>query len=108
MIISAMRKRIIFQRHIVKADSIGNHINSWDNFYSCWASSKVKSASETEDAAQTLEQSKLIFTVRYCPKAAEITSTEYRIIFEGRIYGIETVDTTYKDSVKFTAVLERR
>lgn len=112
MYIAGMRAKILFQKHIVKADSIGNRLNEWENFYSCWASVKTsgRAANENENAAQTIQQSRLDFTVRYCEKVSEITSTEYRIFFNGRIYDIEAVDVMKfeKKCLKFTAVLVNR
>lgn len=112
MNIAGMRAKILFQRHIVKVDSIGNRLNEWENFYSCWASVKTsgRTAVENEDDVQTVEQKRFDFTVRYCEKVSEITSTEYRIFFNGRIYDIEAVDVMKfeKKCLKFTAVLVNR
>ncbi|MBQ2617571.1 MAG: phage head closure protein [Synergistaceae bacterium] len=109
MNIAAMNVRIMFQKHYTETDEIGNHINSWKNCYACWATVKSSSrvSQETEEAAQTIEQSKVEFTVRYCVKTAEINSTEYRIIFDGRIYDIDSVDIMAfrRKSLKFTAHL---
>ena len=107
-----MNERITFQRQDVTVDEIGNHINKWSDYYSCWAavsSSKI-STKEKEEAAQTLEQERLDFTVRDCPQASIITSTEYRIIFKGRIYGIDKTDSMdfKKKTLKFSASLVRR
>ena len=112
MKVSTLNSRITFQKHIVTVDEIGNRINSWEDYYSCWAAvaaSKL-SVKETDDTAQTLEQQKLDFTVRYCEKTAAINSTEYRIIFEGRIYNISSINNMsfLKKSLKFTADLARR
>ena len=112
MNIAAMNVRIMFQKHYVVIDEIGNHINSWKNCYACWATVKSSSrvSQETEEAAQTVEQNKVEFTVRYCAKTAEINSTEYRIFFTGRIYDIDSVDimALRKKSLKFTAHLVSR
>jgi len=115
MNIAGMRARIIFQKSIVKIDEIGNHTNEWANFYSCWAGIKNsgrggRSTSEKHEAAQTLEQKRLDFTVRYCEKISEINSTEYRIYFNEQIYNIEASDIMKfdKKSLNFTAVLVSR
>lgn len=113
MNIAAMNERITFQKHIVEADNIGNRINAWADYFSCWASVSTASrlnANEKNEAAQTLEQDRLDFTVRWCSQTAEITSTEYRIIFRERIYNIEHVDImkSKKQSLKFSAYLVRR
>ncbi len=112
MNIAGMNERITFQRHIVETDEIGNRINTWDDYFSCWASvsSSKLNASEKNEAAQTLEQDRLDFTVRWCSQTSEITSTEYRIIFRERIYNIDHTDImkSKKQSLKFSGYLVRR
>ena len=112
MNIAAMNERITFQKNIVEIDDIGNRINTWEDYFSCWASvsSSKLNVNEKNEAAQTLEQARLDFTVRWCSQTAEITSTEYRIIFRERIYNIDHVDIGKfkKQSLKFSAYLVRR
>ena len=107
-----LNQRIMLQRHIVNVDAIGNHINTWEDYFSCWASvatSKLN-VSEKNEAAQTLEQDRLDFIVRYCPQTSEVSSTEYRIIFKERIYNIDHTDImkSKKQSLKFSGYLVRR
>lgn len=112
MNIAAMNERITFQKHIVEIDDIGNRINTWEDYFSCWASVSASklNVGEKNEAAQTLEQDRLDFTVRWCSQTAEITSTEYRIIFRERIYNIDHIDIgkNKKQSLKFSAYLVRR
>ena len=112
MNIAAMNERIMFQRHIVNVDDIGNHINTWSDYFTCWASVKSSklNVNEKDEAAQTLEQERLDFTIRYCSQVSEITSTEYRIIFRERIYNIDRVDKGdfKKEMLKISAYLVRR
>ena len=112
MNIASMSERITFQKHIVNTDDIGNRINTWSDYFSCWASVNASklNVSEKNEAAQTLEQERLDFTVRYCSQLSEITSSEYRIIFRERIYNINRVDkgNFKKEMLKFSAYLVRR
>ena len=111
MNVASMNERITFQRQAVSVDEIGNRINTWSDYFSCWAavsSASRVNASEKDEAAQTLEQNRLNFTVRRCSQTSVITSTEYRIIFRERIYNISNVDSVKKQSLKFTANLVRR
>lgn len=110
MNIAALRARIIFQRNSVNVDEIGNHQNTWADYYTCWATISARTAEETQDAAQTLEQSTMNFTVRFCADVAAINSTSYRIIFDGKIYNITSVDPmgVKHKSMKFKASLARR
>ena len=49
-------------------------------------------------------------TVRYCQKAAAITSTGFRLVFMGELYNIENIDhmNFRKRSLKFACRKERR
>jgi head-tail adaptor len=37
MNIAAMRCRITVQKNETVTDRIGNHVNTWTDFYTCWA-----------------------------------------------------------------------
>lgn len=110
----ALNQRITFQRQTSSADDIGNRINTYSDYYTCWAAVAVStsklSTTETNETAQTLEQERLDFTVRYCSQTSEVRSTEYRIIFKERIYDIERIDNLdfAKQMLKFSAKLVRR
>lgn len=110
MNIAAMNERITFQKHIVNTDDIGNRINTWSDYFSCWASVNASklNVSEKNEAAQTLEQERLDFTVRRCSQTSVITPAGYRIIFRERIYNIDSADSVKKQSLKFSASLARR
>ena len=106
--IADMRDKITIQSQTVSIDEIGNHINSWSDYYTCWASVAVYRSGktqETDEAAQTIQLKKLDFTVRRCPQTTQITSTEYRIIFNGKIFNIDSVDDTSRKTVKISASL---
>ena len=107
-----LNQRITFQRQVVTVDDIGNRLNAWSDYFTCWASVSTSKLSTTEknEAAQTLEQERLDFTVRYCSQTNEVRSTEYRIIFKERIYNIDCVDNAdfKKQMLKFSAYLEGR
>ncbi|MBQ6113113.1 MAG: phage head closure protein [Synergistaceae bacterium] len=108
----ALNQRITFQRQTSSADDIGNRINTYSDYYTCWAavSTSKLSTTETNETAQTLEQERLDFTVRYCSQTSEVRSTEYRIIFKERIYDIESVDNLdfARQMLKFSTKLVRR
>ncbi len=106
--IADMRDKITIQSQTVSIDEIGNHINSWSDYYTCWASVAVYRSGktqETDEAAQTIQLKKLDFTVRRCPQTAQLTSTEYRIIFNGKIFNIDRIDDTSRKTVKISASL---
>jgi SPP1 family predicted phage head-tail adaptor len=71
-----MNERVTFQKNAVMTDEIGNHVNAWEDFYSCFATiggEGLASSSESEVAGQTVEDTGMTVTVRFCKKAAEIT-----------------------------------
>ena len=111
MNIGLLNIRITFQKNLTRKDAIGNHINVWRDYYTCWATASVsKTATETDDAAHISEQNRLNFTVRYCAETQVITSSGYRIMFNGKIYNIDSMDCMNykKKSLKFTAHLVER
>ncbi len=108
----ALNQRIIFQRQTSSVDEIGNRLNTWSDYYTCWSAVSTSRLNTTEktEAAQTLEQERLDFVVRYCPQTSEIRSTEYRIVFKERVYDIDSMDNLDfgRKLVKFRTHLGRR
>ena len=108
----ALNQRIIFQRQTSSVDEIGNRLNTWSDYYTCWSAVSTSRLNTTEktEAAQTLEQERLDFVVRYCPQTSEIRSTEYRIVFKERVYDIDSMDNLDfgRKMVKFRTHLGRR
>lgn len=110
MDIAKMNVRIIIQKNETMIDAIGNHINNWTDYYSCWATASGQTGSEKDDAGQTLEDDRMDFTVRYSFETAAVISTKYRILLGNRIYNIDHVDDMgfHHRSLKFHATLVRR
>lgn len=110
MHIAAMNVRITFQKNTVTEDEIGNHINEWVDFYTCYATTSTKSGNESEQASITAVSERLYFNVRYSSETAQITSDKFRIKLQDRIYNILSVDDmSFKHkSLKLYAELDRR
>lgn len=110
MDISKLRSRITIQRAVVQKDAIGNHINAWEDFWSCAAYVNLASGKEYGAAGQTLGSDTLVFEVRWCERLRELDSTRFRILFGGSIYNIITVDDVQfrHEKLKLTAQRERR
>ena len=110
MKIAAMRIRITFQKQEVVADEIGNHINEWVDYFSCYATALEKESGEKEVAGQTVVEEKMDFTIRYSSETAVIVPDQFRILCKGRIYNIRSIsDMAFKNkSLKIHAQLERR
>jgi len=92
MEVALLNVRITFQKNEVVTDAIGNHKNRWTDYYSCYATVSGESGSEKSVAANTLYESDLAFTVRYCKMLACADSTKLRILFNGELYDITFID----------------
>lgn len=93
MNVALMNERIVIQKNEVTVDGIGNHTNTWADYYSCHATVSGSSESAQKEAAsQTVDDSNMSFTVRFCLKVAGVGVTGFRVIFHGEIYDIVSVD----------------
>lgn len=96
MDIPSMNIKITFQKNTVTPDSIGNHLLTWNDYYSCHAAvsgeNRTGSGSESENAGMVTEHPNTDFTVRYCEKVKEITADGYRIVFGDEVYNITGID----------------
>ncbi len=113
MEVSLFAVKITFQKNAVAVDDIGNHINTWADYYSCHAAvsgEAGKQTSESDVAGTVVDASDISFTVRYCRKASVIDSTGYRVVFGGELYDILAIDhMNYKKKcLKFKCRKERR
>ena len=110
MNITAMNVKIIFQKNDVVIDKIGNHTNKWVDYYYCYATVSGETGSEQAVVGETVENVQICFTVRYCRKISDVSSTKYRIIFQNEIYDIVSVDhfSYTKKYLKFKCRKARR
>ena len=113
MDVAALRSKVTFQKNETVTDKYGNHKNVWTDYYICFATiggEGLASSKEEQVAGTTVEDFSMTVTVRYCSKAAAVTSTGVRVMFLGEIYNIENVDhmNFRKKSLKFTCRKERR
>ena len=83
MEIANLNQRIQIQKAVSKTDEVGNVIQQWQDFYSCFASIKTTGGKERQKG-DTEEQQTVSFTVRFCKKLAELSSVEYRVVFRGK------------------------
>ena len=106
MDIAAMRVKIRLQKNETVTDKYGNHTSRWQDYFSCWATVGTGSGSESSGVVVNPEQS-LDFTCRYCSELAEVESTKYRILAEGKTYNITYVNPMgyKKSSLKFNCKL---
>ncbi len=92
MDISLLNVRIFITRQNTVTDAIGNHRNKWEEYYTCYATVSAESPKEVTTAGVVVDDSVLDFTIRWCRKAAEITSTGFRVQLNDELYDITGVD----------------
>lgn len=102
-----LRNKITIQKKSITTDEIEQQIESWFDYFTCYAYVNNLSGSEYWAAAQQHSENTVVFTVRYCRKLANMTSQDYRIIFRGNIYDINFVDNVMYENttLKFKAKL---
>ena len=88
MNIALMNVRVEVQKNTGTTDKYGNHKNTWEPYLSCYATVSGETPKEETDAGLTVDDSKTDFTIRFCRAASAITSTGYRVIFDGETYDI--------------------
>ena len=103
MDIALLNTKVIFQKQNVSVDEVGNHINVWGDYYSCFATISGEGGGETFNAAEINDHSDISFTVRYCNRAAAVDTLSYRIMCGDDIYDILAIDhmSNKKQSLKF-------
>lgn len=92
MDVALLNAKITIQKNTVTVDEIGNHIASWDDFYSCHATISNESPSENTAAGTVVDNTKADFTVRWCRAASEVTADDFRVMYAGEIYNIIGID----------------
>lgn len=96
MNVALLNTKIVIQRVGAASDRIGNHFTVWEDYYVCHATVSGENASangaEDEAAGTTVEHPNIDFTIRFCRKAAPISSTQFRVVFQDEIYDIIGID----------------
>ena len=107
--IARKNSRITFQKNAIIVDKYKNHINTWYDYFTCFAYANTYTAQETGDEV-TYEERSINFETRYCPELAMVTSTNYRVLFNGEVYNILSVDpVNYQNkTIKFLCHKEKR
>ena len=107
--IEKLNERITIEKSTVVTDKVGNHRNTWEEYFTCFAYASTYQAQEDEGEV-TAEQKSVVFTVRWCSETRGLTSTGYRIRFREQLYNIESVDPMnyQKKILKIHCRLERR
>ncbi len=103
MDIAAMNVRVAFQKNETVTDKYGNHKNAWTDYFTCYATIGGETGQEQAVVGETVENTNMNVTVRYCTETAAVISTKYRILFGDDIYDILAVDhlNYKKNALKF-------
>lgn len=112
MEIAKLNERITIQKTKVSVDNVGNHMNTWEDYYSChaYAAATIFKEGEVETAGVVVSDETLTFTIRWCSEVSVLTSTGYRVMFHGEPYNITSIDSmnfTHK-SMKLRCTKEHR
>ena len=110
MDIAAMNVRVSFQENRIVTDKIGNHKNVWGDCYSCFATISGENGTEQAVVGETVENTDMNVTVRWCRETAAMSSTRNRIVFNGEIYDILGIDhlSFHRRGIKFKCRKARR
>ena len=110
MDIALLNQKSMVQKNTVTVDAIGNHVNRWDDFHSCYATISGESPSESTSAGTVVDNTKADFTIRWCRAVSEITFDKYRVVYNDEIYNILGIDhqNFKKRSVKLKCQKARR
>lgn len=94
--IGEWKERITIQRSTAGTDKAGNHVLSWEDFYTCWGYVNNLSGKEYWEATQVNTQRDIFFLIRYCSEVAGMDTEHYRVKFRKQLYNI-----TFLDNVKY-------
>lgn len=91
MKIARLSERITIEKNAVMVDEIGNHRNSWTEFYSCYAYADTFTTDEVETEVSR-DVPSINFQVRYAPILTNLRSTGFRVRFHDEVYNILAID----------------
>lgn len=86
-----MNERLTIEKNTTVKDKVGNHVNTWEEYFSCFTYASTYEAEERSGEV-TAEERTVSFSVRYCSELKNLNSTNFRIRFHGEIYNIRSVD----------------
>ncbi len=110
MEIGKLNQRIAVLENHVKKDAIGNHKARWEEVFSLWAYVTVSNngASEETDTGVTRAIQKIEVIIRQTPQTKRMSSTLYRIRFDGLDYDIKGIVPNYQTQDYMKLICESR
>lgn len=109
-VLGEWKERITIQKSTLETDKAGNHLLSWQDYFTCFAYVNNLSGKEYWEAVQVNAQKEIYFLIRYCTETSCMDTEHYRILFRNQIYNITFLDNVkYQNKIlKLRASLEKR
>lgn len=93
-----LNNKIVIQKMDITRGDIGQEIKAWVDYAVTYAYINGLSGEEYWNAAARQAENTIVFTLRYSKLIGVINPLEYRILFDGKIFDIKTVDNVqYKN-----------
>lgn len=110
MEIGKLNQRISILKNNIHTDEIGNHLNTWESVYDCWAYITANSSSENFESGVTYDSLTYSFYIRQNQFTSNLTTTNYRIEFKEQLFDIKGIifDFNLKDYIKIEAQFHKK
>ena len=92
MDIALLNVKIQIQQNEVVVDEIGNHKNTWKEYYTCFATVSGEGGTEKSVTGLIVDDSDISFTIRYCKAVETLDITKHRVLFQGMPYNIVAIE----------------
>lgn len=101
-----LNKKVVVQKITISTGEIGEEIETWVDYYNSFAYINGLSGSEYWQASAQQAENTVVFTMRYSKLLANVTPQSYRIIFDNKIFDINSIDNVqYQNrTIKIKAV----
>lgn len=101
-----MREVITIQYLETTLNELSTVIENWTDCYKCYAYANGLSGNEFYEARKQNLQETINFTIRYSPRLADLNTSDYRIIWRGKIYDITFIDNYQfkNETLKISAI----
>lgn len=95
IITGELNKRITIEKKTIEIDDLQNQTEKWTEFHKCWSAVNGVSGREYWQAREQHEENAVNFKIRYCKKLDELNTTDFRVVFQDKIYDISSIDNVF-------------
>lgn len=81
-------RKIIVQKRTIEKDEMLADVEIWNDYYECYAGVITNGGRVSVEESRPDTNFEIEFKLRYCFKALQIDSIDYRVVCNGRIYKI--------------------